>query len=215
MEKVDLVIFDMDGLILDTERMYLEFGLEVAEKMGFPVTEEEFISTVGLNDKSCAEFYKERYGSKFDFYEMMVLVDKMLLDASHNKEVILKDGIHELLDFLDEKSIKKVVATSCARGKAEVLLKNAGLLDRFDTLVCGDEVENGKPDPEIFLKAADKAGAVYENVIVLEDSINGLRGARSANMKPVMIPDLIPANDEIRKIIYAEVKSLDEVIGLL
>ena len=95
------------------------------------------------------------------------------------------------------------------------MLKNAGIFDRFDFLVCGDEVLNGKPDPEIFLKAAEKLKADVKNTMVLEDSYNGLRAAKSAGMIPVMIPDLLKANEEITKIIYRETKDLNGVVKIL
>ena len=95
------------------------------------------------------------------------------------------------------------------------MLKNAGILDRFDFLVCGDEVLNGKPDPEIFLKAAEKLKADVKNTMVLEDSYNGLRAAKSADMIPVMIPDLLKANEEITKLIYKETEDLEGVVKIL
>ena len=119
------------------------------------------------------------------------------------------------MKFLEENDVKKVVATSTARKKAEFMLENAGILDRFDFLVCGDEVKKGKPNPEIFLKAAEIAGVDPKNCMVLEDSHNGLRAANSAGMLPVMIPDLLEINEEIEKIVFKNLKTLDNVIEIL
>ena len=215
MQKIELVIFDMDGLILDTEKLYLEFGLEVFRDFGHNITEEAILGTVGLNDESTKAYYTEYLGKPVNFEEVFQEIDKKLLSASINKEIGIKNGFFELADYLEKNNIKKVVATSSKREKAEYMLKNAGIFDRFDFLVCGDEVLNGKPDPEIFLKAAEKLNADVKNTMVLEDSYNGLRAAKSAGMIPVMIPDLLKANEEITKIIYRETKDLNGVVKIL
>ena len=215
MEKIKLIIFDMDGLILDTEKLYLEYGLEVFEELGYDITEEVFLGTVGMTDKSSGEYYSKLYGENFDYKIIVEKIDVKLLVTSKDGKVGLKNGLFELLKFLDENDVKKVVATSTARKKAEFMLENAGILDRFDFLVCGDEVKKGKPNPEIFLKAAEIAGVDPKNCMVLEDSHNGLRAANSAGMLPVMIPDLLEINEEIEKIVFKNLKTLDNVIEIL
>ena len=215
MEKIKLIIFDMDGLILDTEKLYLEYGLEVFEELGYDITEEVFLGTVGMTDKSSGEYYSKLYGENFDYNIIVEKIDVKLLVTSKDGKVGLKNGLFELLKFSDENDVKKVVATSTARKKAEFMLENAGILDRFDFLVCGDEVKKGKPNPEIFLKAAEIAGVDPKNCMVLEDSHNGLRAANSAGMLPVMIPDLLEINEEIEKIVFKNLKTLDNVIEIL
>ena len=215
MEKIKLIIFDMDGLILDTEKLYLEYGLEVFEELGYDITEEVFLGTVGMTDKSSGEYYSKLYGENFDYNIIVEKIDVKLLVTSKDGKVGLKNGLFELLKFLDENDVKKVVATSTARKKAEFMLENAGILDRFDFLVYGDEVKKGKPNPEIFLKAAEIAGVDPKNCMVLEDSHNGLRAANSAGMLPVMIPDLLEINEEIEKIVFKNLKTLDNVIEIL
>ncbi len=205
----------MDGLILDTEKLYLEYGLEVFEELGYDITEEVFLGTVGMTDKSSGEYYSKLYGENFDYNIIVEKIDVKLLVTSKDGKVGLKNGLFELLKFLDENDVKKVVATSTARKKAEFMLENAGILDRFDFLVCGDEVKKGKPNPEIFLKAAEIAGVDPKNCMVLEDSHNGLRAANSAGMLPVMIPDLLEINEEIEKIVFKNLKTLDNVIEIL
>lgn len=215
MEKIKLVIFDMDGLILDTEKLYLEYGLEIFKELGYDITREIFLGTVGMTDKSAGEYYINLYGENFDYNVIADKIDEKLLVTSKDGKVGLKSGLFELLEFLDGNGIKKVVATSTARGKAEYMLENAGILNRFDFLVCGDEVKSGKPNPEIFLKAAEIAGVNPKNCMVLEDSHNGLRAANSAGMVPVMIPDLLEINEEIEKIVFKNLKTLENIIEIL
>ena len=215
MQKIELVIFDMDGLILDTEKLYLEFGLEVFRDFGHNITEEIILGTVGMNDESTKAYYTEHLEKPVNFEEVFQAIDKKLLSASINKEIEIKNGFFELADYLEKNNIRKVVATSSKREKAEYMLKNAGILHRFDFLVCGDEVKRGKPDPEIFLKAAERIKANVKNTMVLEDSYNGLKAAKSADMIPVMIPDLLKANEEITKLIYKETKDLEGVVKIL
>ena len=215
MQKIELVIFDMDGLILDTEKLYLEFGLEVFRDFGYNITEEAILGTVGLNDESTMAYYTEYLGKPVNFDEIFRKIDEKLHSASVNKEIEIKKGFFELADYLEKNNIKKVVATSSKREKAEFMLKNADILERFDFLVCGDEVKNGKPDPEIFLKAAEKLKANVRNTMVLEDSYNGLRAARSADMIPVMIPDLLEATPEISELIHKKTDDLTGVIEIL
>ncbi len=215
MQKIELVIFDMDGLILDTEKLYLEFGLEVFKDFGYNITEEAILGTVGLNDESTMAYYTEYLGKPVNFNEIFQKIDEKLHFASVNKEIEIKKGFFELADYLEKNNIKKVVATSSKREKAEFMLKNADILERFDFLVCGDEVKNGKPDPEIFLKAAEKLKANVRNTMVLEDSYNGLRAAKSADMIPVMIPDLLEATSEISELIHKKTNDLTGVIEIL
>jgi HAD superfamily hydrolase (TIGR01509 family) len=215
MQKIELVIFDMDGLILDTEKLYLEFGLEVFSDFGCTITEEVILGTVGLNDESTRAYYSDYLGKSVDFDGIFRKIDEKLLSASINKEIEIKKGFFALIDYLEKNNIKKVVATSSSREKAEFMLKNAGIYEKFDFLVCGDEVKNGKPDPEIFLKAAEMINADVRNTVVLEDSYNGLRAAKSANMIPVMIPDLLEANVEVSEFIHKEIENLEEVIDIL
>lgn len=215
MQNIQLMIFDMDGLILDTERLYLEYGLEIFNDLGYEITEEVFLGTVGLNEESTDAYYSEFFGENFNYKSISEKIDERLLETSKNKMIKIKKGFFELIDHLEKNNIKRAVATSTDRKKAEYMLKNAGLFEKFDFLICGDEVTNGKPDPEIFLKAAEKAKIEPKNTMVLEDSYNGLRAAKSAGMIPVMIPDLLEINSEIEKIIYKSVHNLENVVKIL
>ena len=122
----------------------------------------------------------------------------------------VKKGLYELLGFLEENGISKAVATSSERIKAEKYLRLGNVIERFDCIVCGDEVIKGKPDPEIFQKVAQKAGFDMKDCIVLEDSENGILAASRAGMKPVFIKDIKDLSEDTRKLIFKEFQSLLE-----
>jgi beta-phosphoglucomutase-like phosphatase (HAD superfamily) len=123
----------------------------------------------------------------------------------------VKLGLYELLDFLEDNKISKALATSSERIKAEKYLTLGNVIDRFDCTVCGDEVEKGKPDPEIFQKAAQKAGFNSKDCIVLEDSENGILAASGAGMMPIFIKDVKDLSEDTKKLIFKEFQSLIEV----
>ncbi len=215
MKNVELVIFDMDGLMFDTESMYLNFAPDVCESLGFPVTREILKKTIGTNHQWAQEILKAEGYENFPFAELWKILDKKYDEYYNENGVPIKNGLFELLEHLKGKSMKMAVATSSRRVKAEYLLKISGVDKYFDSIMCGDEIINGKPDPEIFLKTADVFGVKYENCVVLEDSINGIKAAKSANMIPVMIPDMIEPTEEISEMIYKKANNLEEIIKIL
>ncbi|WP_040214066.1 HAD family hydrolase [Clostridium polynesiense] len=214
MNNVKLVIFDMDGLMLDTERLAIDASLRAAKEKGYEVKKEYLIETIGCNEKDSLVIMKGHLGQDFPWEEVRTHTRKLFEEALDREGVPLKEGLIDLLDFIDEKGIAKVVATSTSRNRAEKLLASAGILDRFDDMICGDEVEKGKPEPEIFLKACKKANAAPEESIILEDSINGLLAASRAGIRCVLIPDLIEPTKENEALAYAKVKNLLEVMKL-
>jgi HAD superfamily hydrolase (TIGR01509 family) len=129
--------------------------------------------------------------------------------------VPIKTGLFELLDTLDNLGIKKAVATSTARAKAEIILSKAGMLNRFDTIICGDEITSGKPEPEIFLKACERLNVSTEDTVVLEDSEMGLLAAHRGGIKCIIIPDIKPPSAQHEKHAFKKVMSLTEVKDML
>jgi HAD superfamily hydrolase (TIGR01509 family) len=154
---------------------------------------------------------KKYFGEDFPYEkvrnERFADSDKLMLE----KGVPIKEGLFELLECLEGLGIKKVVATSTARDRAEWLLSTAGVLKRFDTIICGDEITKGKPEPEIFLKACEKMNVDPKDAVVLEDSEPGLLAASRGKIKCILVPDLVQHPEEIEKLACAKVKSLLEV----
>lgn len=213
--KPELVIFDMDGLMFDTERIYYKAWQEGARVHGYELTWDVYVQLVARNSRYIEKVLKKIYGEDFP-YERVAEEKRRLADESIEKEgLIVKEGLYELLDALDEVGIKKAVATSSVREKALRYLERAKVKERFDYIICGSDVVESKPNPEIFLKAAEKLGALPEHCMVLEDSRLGLRAAKAGGMWPVLVPDLVEPDEEMRENAYKVVTSLNEVISLL
>jgi HAD superfamily hydrolase (TIGR01509 family) len=210
--KLSAVIFDMDGLMFDTERLALEAWKEVGKSAGFNMTDEIILASVGMNERDTEKIMKLHYGEDFHFAELRRQTVQYIKDYVKSNGMPVKAGLYEILDFLNAKGIKTAVATSTERIRAEEHINSCNILDRFNTIVCGDEVDRGKPEPDIFLLAAKKLECKPEECIVLEDSENGVKAAYKAGMKPIMIPDLIIPKDEIKILTHKVLDSLNHVI---
>lgn len=209
-KNVEAVIFDMDGLMVDTERLAREFWLMALDEFGARLTESQYLRIVGRTAVDSTAILKEMLGADFPVEECRARMRELYYADIARKGVPIKAGLLELVAFLNAESIRYAVATSTARDITTRKLEIAGLTSQFNAIVAGDEVTNGKPNPEIFLKAASLLGASPERVVVLEDSSNGIRAAHAANMIPIMVPDLIQPDDEIKSLAYAVVGSLHE-----
>jgi HAD superfamily hydrolase (TIGR01509 family) len=208
--NVELVIFDMDGLMLDTERIYFRLWKRTSKEYGYDIKDLHLLKTMGSNNNDSAEFFKNHFGRNFPYCEMMETKERHMTEYIEKNGVPVKDGLYQLLDYLEHKKIFKAVATSTIREKALTLLKIAGIENRFDYIVCGDEVSNGKPDPDIFTCIADRANIGRSKCIVLEDSENGILAAIRAEMKPVFIEDIRKLPQHLKELVFAEFCSLTE-----
>lgn len=211
------VIFDMDGLLFDTEIVYYEASQMVADQMGFPYDKELYLKYLGVSDEEVWANYHQIFASfgknnvqKFinDAYEETIR--RFSLGA-----VQLKPGVIELLDFLEEHRIPKVVASSNQRHIIELLLEKNQLTNYFETIVSAENVKRAKPDPEIFLLAHEYLGTKKQETLVLEDSKNGILAAASAEIPVIMIPDLSAPSEDLQQKTLAVLSSLHEVPGYL
>lgn len=212
---ITAVLFDMDGLVLDTEKLYTRFWQEAACACGYPMTKEQALGMRSLNRGAGLAKMQSYFGPEVD-YDFIRQKRIELMDAFVEKEgVTLKPGIHELLAFLKGRGIKTAIATSSPIERTVLYLTSVGLQDSFDELVSGYMVEKGKPEPDIYLYAAKKLGAEPCNCMVLEDSPAGILAAHRAGCVPVMIPDQDEPDEETMKLLYAKADSLTAVIALL
>ena len=205
------VIFDMDGVIFDTERVYLEIWQSVFEKYGYKMTKELYITVMGTGRKNVIKTFLENFGDDLPIEKMYEEKDNQLFYLIENQGIPLKKGVKELFSMLKEKNYKIALATSAKRDRVEKQIKDKWLKESFDAIVCGDDVEKGKPSPDIFLKAAKKIDVEPENCFVVEDSPAGIKAAFSGGMKGIHVEDLKAADEDIIKYCEKNFKNLQEI----
>ncbi len=212
---INAVIFDMDGLMLDTERLAQVAWQRAGVELGYTLPDEIYLQAVGRTAPATELLFRGHLGQDAPFEAIYQRKQHYYHEVIEQGLVPLKTGLLELLDLLDKLALPKAVATSTARPLAEQKLRATGLLDRFPVIVCGNEVTNGKPAPDIFLAAATKLNVVPAHCLVLEDSPAGIRAAHAAGMHAVHIPDLIPTSDEIAALAYHVATDLHAIPALL
>lgn len=202
MKKYQGVIFDMDGLLFDTEHVYMNVNIELAPTYGIKgMTNEYLMGVVGLSDQECYETYRR------DFPEVSQEQMEAFIQAGHERvtqvfasgEVPLKPGARELLTFLAEKEIPCVIGSSNLRKFINLLTEKADISHFFQGTICAEDVKKAKPDPEIVEKAVTLLNLSPTDCLMLEDSLNGARAAFAAGVDVVVIPDLIQPNEEMKE----------------
>ena len=209
------VISDMDGVILDSEKLYVRFWCEAGKFYGYPFEERHALSIRSMARPFAIERLQGFFGEDFDY------------DAVRNKRVELMDkyveqngieakpGAETLLRYLKEKGIKTALATATPADRAEKYLDMVGLLKYFDEICSARMVKNGKPAPDIYLYAAEKLGLPPCKCIALEDSQNGIRSAHAAGCKTIMVPDLDQPTQEIKPLLFDTADGLKDVIRII
>ena len=208
------VLFDMDGLLIDSERVALQTDVDIGRQMGYPITMDLAMQTLGVTWEESVALYR-RHCPGFDAPAFRRAFDAALEKRALQGDIPAKQGARALLEHLQKAGLPRAVASSSWQARVELCLRNAGLLDYFSVLVTGDQVTHSKPDPEIFLLAAEKLGVEPAHCLVLEDSYNGVRAGAAGGFVTVMVPDLAPADDEMRRLYTAECKDLHEVQRML
>jgi HAD superfamily hydrolase (TIGR01509 family) len=211
---VRAVVFDMDGLLFDTEIVAREVMTQAAEAMGRELPHDVFLRMVGMNFASSGKILAEHYGDGFDV-DVFWAESTRRYQATLQLGVALKTGVVELLDYLDQEGIPRAVATSSPHHDVDRNLGQHGLKQRFHALIARGDYERGKPAPDPFLKAAEALGVEPSHCLALEDSHNGIRAAHAAGMMTVMVPDLLEATDEIRALCARVIESLHDVQALI
>lgn len=201
----------MDGLMFDTEKISFISWRDAAARYGYQIDDKIFQKTIGANLISTKDIYFKHFGSNFPVEEIISERVRISEEIIRSNGVPIKKGLYELLDYLSQSNIKKAVATSTSRKRALNLLKLAGIDGIFDYVLCGDEIEKSKPDPEIFLKVSDKLGCFPKGCLVLEDSEAGIEAAYKAGMFPIMIPDMKEPNELTQTLIFKKMDSLSDV----
>jgi HAD superfamily hydrolase (TIGR01509 family) len=210
----EAVVFDMDGLLFDTEALYRDAMIAAAMRLGFQMSEQVFVTLIGLPPDTSRARLLEHYGNDFD-------VDGFWRESADGFHALstgrsfLKAGVVELLAALDRFGLRNAIATSSRHQDVQRNLIAHDLSGRFHCVVAHGDYALGKPNPDPFLKAAERLGVAPENCLALEDSFNGIRSAAAAGMMTVMVPDLIQPTEEIRKLCLRVARDLHEVRELL
>lgn len=212
MGKIELVIFDMDGLIFDSEKVSYDSWIEAAKVFNIDFDMEVFYRLLGTNHESVRNTLLSEFGDKINVDDYIEERRKINFSKVSNG-VEKKEGIDELLEYLKKKNIKRAVATSSNRELALSLLSKANILHYFDYVLCGDEVKKSKPDPEVFLNVAKKLEVNPENCMVLEDSEAGTIAGSRGRMRVIIIPDLKEPDEDIVRLAYKRLNNLKEVIN--
>lgn len=209
------VLFDLDGVILDTEKLYARFWQEAAQALGFPMTWEQALMMRSLNRTAGQTQIQTFFGPDADYHTIRAKRIE-LMDAFIQKEgVALKPGIGQLMDALEAHRIPAAIASSSPVERIARYLDGTGLYERFQAVCSGYQVPRGKPEPDIYLYAAAQLGLPPERCLALEDSPAGIQSAKAAGCLPVLVPDLDQPGPDTLPLLYALADSLTDVISLL
>lgn len=207
--EIKLAIFDMDGLLLDSERIYSEIWRETAKLLGYEMSYSQWYGLLGTNEETERQYLYSIYGADCPTDDFRAVRLRIIDEYSDKHGFPIKKGVNEILSFLHENDVPTVVATSSERKRAKKLLERSGIIRLFSDITCGNEVALGKPDPALFLKAARKAETKPEKCVVFEDSENGIKAAVRAGMAAVCVPDIQPPTEYVKEVATV-LRSLDE-----
>jgi HAD superfamily hydrolase (TIGR01509 family) len=208
------VIFDMDGLLFDTEALWQEALLSAAAEAGRAIPDEVYTGSIGVRRSQCRDLFLAHFGEDFAFDDFHADWRRHFWLIAEQRPA-LKPGVAELLDILDQVRLPRAIATSSSRTTVARHLTAHGLTDRFDHIVCRGDYENGKPAPDPFLKAAERLGVEPQSCLALEDSHIGVRSASAAGMMTVMVPDLLEPTDELSALCVLVARDLHQVRDLV
>jgi len=213
---INAVIFDMDGLLFDSERLYIELYKKLESTFGVCLPEQIYIDCIGTTMELTREIIVSAVSkADFDYEEFRIAVDEAFERRRMEGGLSLKKGARQIIETLYHRGLPLGVASSTHRSIVDSNLQHAGLSGFITTVTGGDEVERGKPHPEIYLKTASVLGIAPREALVFEDSEAGISAAAAAGMRVVAVPDLKPPSEEILRSTYWVCGSLLEVVGRL
>ena len=212
---IKAIIFDMDGLMIDSERVTFECYQERLKDMNLTMDEEFYKTLLGKPIKGIYQRFYDVYGNDFPIENVIQDVHQLMAERFETEGVPVKKGLVELLHYLKDNNYKTIVATSSNRDRVDKILAQAKITEFFDDSICGDEVTKGKPNPEVFLKSCQKLGVNVEEAIVLEDSEAGIQASYDANIKVICIPDMKYPEKQYEEKTFKILKDLTEVTAYL
>ena len=206
---IKAIIFDMDGLMIDSERVTFECYQERLKDMNLTMDEEFYKTLLGKPIKGIYQRFYDVYGNDFPIENVIQDVHQLMAERFET------EGVVELLHYLKDNNYKTIVATSSNRDRVDKILAQAKITEFFDDSICGDEVTKGKPNPEVFLKSCQKLGVNVDEAIVLEDSEAGIQSSYDANIKVICIPDMKYPEKQYEEKTFKILKDLTEVTAYL
>lgn len=212
---MNTVVFDMDGVLFDTERLCEQSWVVMAKEEGLPNMEEIFPRCIGLNANDSRRIVMEAYGEDFNYEGFRAKASDWFWNYIEENGLPVKPGVRELLAWLQQRNWRVGLASSTRRSSVMKCLERAGIQSFFSVVVTGDMVEHSKPRPDIYLMACSKLGAEPEQAYAIEDSPNGIRSAYAAGMSPLMVPDMIAPDEEMEKLSTGIFRDLGEVLEFL
>lgn len=206
------VIFDMDGVIFDTEALILSCWIHVGKRYGIENMEQVFRQCIGVNQTETKKIVKRQLGEAFDYERLRRETSLLFHKKTEERGIPVKPGVRGLLEYLEGNGYRIGLASSTRREVIGQQLGQAGFLPFFQVIVGGDMVRHSKPHPEIYERACQELGVDPAQTYAIEDSLHGVHAAYSAGMKVLMVPDLLQPDEEIKQIAFAVYPSLVEVL---
>ncbi|MBN2420607.1 MAG: HAD family phosphatase [Deltaproteobacteria bacterium] len=210
--KYKAAIFDMDGLLLDTERIFLDAFKKTCSVLGLEFDMSLFIKLIGTNSVKTKELLIDGFGKGFNYDSFRENWFENVKEYLAHNSIPLKEGAVDILEKIKSIHLPMAVATSTRYNDAVKSLDSTGILHYFKFIVAGDQVTKSKPDPEIYLKVADRLGVTPDECIVFEDSENGVKSAHAAGMDIIQIPDLLIPSNELKALAHRIYGSLNDVL---
>lgn len=215
MKDIKAIIFDCDGTLLDSERIYLSTWDMVTKPMGYTVPIEVLLDNRGKGTEYCRANLLRAMGEDFpldEIYKQRKILNEQVFMATEN---VVKEGVETLLSWMKEHQILAAVASAKTHKMTSDHLEHAKLLGYFETVIGGDMVEKNKPEPDSFLKAAQMMSVSSENCLVIGDTLSDMMAAKAAGMRAVFVPDLVEADDSIRKLADVVIDRIDKIIDII
>ena len=208
---IKAVVFDMDGVLIDTEKHYYEAWQEAARSFGYDFRSEHALMLRSCDANVAAKMMKGIFGEDFDYFAVREVRRGLVAERLKKYGLEKKPGLDEILDYLKQNGIKTAVATATPIELTLQHLTKIGVKDKFDKIVSAKQVANGKPAPDVYLYACEQIGENPSDCIAVEDSPNGIKSAYAAGCKPVMVPDLTQPADEIKPLLYGVADTLADI----
>ena len=215
MSMIKLVIFDVDGTLVDSESIYVKAAIKNMEVNGYNIPMSVIMGIIGQNRVASRKLIESSQDESFDYDKYIKDYEKIRSEFIKNEPLKLKKGALNILNYCKEHNIKIAIATSTYREKQVKVLTNLGIIGYFDYMVFGDEIKNSKPAPDIYLKVYEHYNLDKDEMIIYEDSNNGILSAYNAGIRVVYIKDIVDVKEDTLALCYKEVKDLDEGIEIL